>query len=66
MSIKWIDTQAIAIQLAEKFPEVDPQYINFLDLHQWVCKLDDFDDDPKRGGEKILEAIQMAWIEEVS
>ena len=66
MSIKWIDTQAIAIQLAEKFPEVDPQYINFLDLHQWVCKLDDFDDDPQRGGEKILEAIQMAWIEEVS
>ena len=66
MSIKWIDTQAIAIQLAEKFPEVDPQYVNFLDLHQWVCKLDDFDDDPNRGGEKILEAIQMAWIEEVS
>ena len=66
MSIKWTDTQVIAIQLAEKFPEVDPQYINFLDLHQWVCQLDDFDDDPKRGGEKILEAIQMAWIEEVS
>jgi FeS assembly protein IscX len=66
MSIKWTDTQVIAIQLAEKFPEVDPQYINFLDLHQWVCQLDDFDDDPKRGGEKILEAIQMAWIEEVN
>lgn len=66
MGIKWIDTQTIAIQLAEQFPEVDPQYVNFLDLHQWVCKLDDFDDDPNRGGEKILEAIQMAWIEEVS
>ena len=66
MSIKWVDTQVIAIQLAEKFPEIDPQYINFLDLHQWVCQLDDFDDDPKRGGEKILEAIQMAWIEEVN
>lgn len=66
MGIKWIDTQAIAIQLAEQFPEVDPQYVNFLDLHQWVCKLDDFDDDPNRGGERILEAIQMAWIEEVS
>ena len=66
MGIKWIDTQVIAIQLAEKFPEVDPQYVNFIDLHQWVCQLDDFDDDPQRGGEKILEAIQMAWIEEVS
>jgi FeS assembly protein IscX len=66
MGIKWIDTQTIAIQLAEQFPEVDPQYVNFLDLHQWVCKLDDFDDDPNRGGERILEAIQMAWIEEVS
>jgi FeS assembly protein IscX len=64
MGIKWVDTQAIAIQLAEKFPEVDPQYVNFLDLHQWVCQLDDFDDDPQRGGEKILEAIQMAWIED--
>ena len=64
MGIKWVDTQAIAIQLAEKFPEVDPQYVNFLDLHQWVCQLDDLDDDPQRGGEKILEAIQMAWIED--
>jgi FeS assembly protein IscX len=66
MGIKWIDTQVIAIQLAEQFPQVDPQYVNFLDLHQWICKLDDFDDDPQRGGERILEAIQMAWIEEVS
>ena len=66
MGTKWIDTQVIAIELAEKFPEVDPQYVNFLDLHQWVCQLDDFDDDPHRGGEKILEAIQMAWIEEVN
>lgn len=66
MGIKWVDTQVIAIQLAEQFPQIDPQYVSFPDLHQWICKLDDFDDDPQRGGERILEAIQIAWIEEVS
>ncbi len=66
MGIKWIDTQEIAIQLAEQFPDVDPQYINFPDLHRWICELEEFNDDPKRGGEKILEAIQMAWLEEIS
>lgn len=62
--MKWTDTLDIAIELYEKYPDVDPQYINFPDLHQWVCKLEDFDDDPKHSGEKILEAIQMAWIDE--
>ena len=64
MALKWIDTLDIAIELDEKFPEIDPKVIRFTDLHQWVCELDDFDDDPERSGEKILEAIQMAWIEE--
>jgi len=64
MALKWIDTLDIAIELDEKFPEIDPKTIRFTDLHQWVCELDDFDDDPERSGEKILEAIQMAWIEE--
>ncbi len=64
MVLKWIDTQDIAIELYEKFPDVDPQSISFPDLHRWVCELEDFDDDPKRSGEKILEAIQQAWIEE--
>ncbi len=64
MSLKWIDTLDIAIELDEAHPDVDPRTIRFTDLHQWVCELDDFDDDPEHSGEKILEAIQMAWIEE--
>ncbi|NNG13704.1 MAG: Fe-S cluster assembly protein IscX [Gammaproteobacteria bacterium] len=64
MSLKWTDTLDIAIELDEKHPEVDPKVIRFTDLHTWVCELDEFDDDPERSGEKILEAIQMAWIEE--
>lgn len=66
MSLKWTDTLDIAIELDEKYPDADPQYVNFVDLHDWVCALDDFDDDPDRSGERILEAIQMAWIEEKS
>lgn len=64
--MKWIDTIDIAIALDEAYPDVDPQYVRFTDLHQWVCALEDFDDDPEHSGEKILEAIQMAWIEERS
>jgi len=64
MSLKWTDTLDIAIELSETHTDVDPQYIRFTDLHTWVCALDDFDDDPNRSNEKILEAIQMAWIEE--
>ena len=62
--MKWIDTREIAIALADAHPEVDPLTVNFVDLHRWVTGLDGFDDDPKRSGEKILEAIQAAWIEE--
>ena len=64
--MKWIDTLEIAIALAEKHPDVDPRTVRFTDLRRWVCELEDFSDDPNRSGEKILEAIQMAWIEEVS
>ena len=63
--MKWTDTLEIAIALAEKYPDVDPLTVRFTDLFEWVQALDDFDDDPKRCGEKILEAIQMAWIDEV-
>lgn len=66
MSLKWTDVQNIAIELTEKYPDVDPQYVNFVNLRNWVMALDGFDDDPNRCGEKILEAIQMAWIEEAS
>ena len=62
--MKWTDTREIAIALAEKFPDQDPKAVRFTDLYQWVMALPGFDDDPKRSGEKILEAIQMMWIEE--
>jgi FeS assembly protein IscX len=62
--VKWTDTQEIAIALTDSRPEVDPTTVRFTDLYQWVLALPGFDDDPKRCGEKILEAIQMAWIEE--
>lgn len=64
MSLKWTDSLEIAIALDEKYEDVDPKFVRFTDLHQWVCELEEFDDDPERSGEKILEAIQMNWIEE--
>jgi FeS assembly protein IscX len=62
--MKWIESREIAIALAEAHPDADPTRVNFVELRQWVIALDGFDDDPKRSGEKILEAIQQAWIEE--
>ena len=62
--MKWTDTREIAIALADKHPDIDPAQVRFTDLHAWVLELDGFDDDPRRSGEKILEAIQAAWIEE--
>lgn len=62
--MKWTDIQRIAEELVDRHPEVDPMTVRFTDLHNWVVELDGFDDDHTRGGEKILEAIQMAWIEE--
>jgi FeS assembly protein IscX len=62
--VKWIDTRDIAIALSEKNPDADPKTVRFTDLYQWVLQLPGFDDDPKRCGEKILEGIQMAWMEE--
>ena len=62
--MKWIDSQQIAEALYDKFPDIDPLTIRFTDLHRWICELAEFDDDPQHSGEKILEAIQMAWIDE--
>ncbi|MGE5640117.1 MAG: Fe-S cluster assembly protein IscX [Clostridia bacterium] len=62
--MKWTDTLDIAIALMEKYPDVDPKSVRFTDLYQWILDLPGFQDDPKRCGEKILEGIQMAWIEE--
>ena len=64
MKIKWTDVAEIAIALAEAHPDVDPRGVRFVDLHNWVVDLPDFDDDHARGGEKVLEAIQAAWIDE--
>jgi FeS assembly protein IscX len=64
--MKWTDSLEIAIALAERHPEVDPKTVRFTDLRQWVLELPGFDDDPKHSGEKILEAIQMAWIDEAA
>jgi len=62
--MKWTDSRDIAIALAQAHPDVDPKRTLFTDLRSWVLELPGFDDDPKHCGEKILEAIQMAWIEE--
>lgn len=62
--MKWTDTLEIAIELIDAHPDVDPQAIRFTDLHRWVVELPEFSDDPERSNEKILEAIQMTWIDE--
>ncbi len=62
--MKWIDSEAIGIALAGKFPEIDPLAIRFTDLRARVLALDGFDDDPKASNESKLEAIQMAWYDE--
>jgi|TARA_B100001778_G_C18509149_1_gene593349 FeS assembly protein IscX len=64
MPLKWTDSLDIAIDLIEKYPDIDPKYIRFTDLHKWVVELEDFEDNPDNSNEKILEAIQMNWIEE--
>ena len=62
--MKWTDVPEIAIALFEKYPELDPLTVRFTDLHRWVTELPGFDDDPKRSNEKVLEAIQMSWLDE--
>ncbi|MGV8891399.1 MAG: Fe-S cluster assembly protein IscX [Burkholderiaceae bacterium] len=62
--MKWTDSQCIAEELFDKFPQIDPLTVRFTDLHRWVSELDGFDDQPEQSGEKILEAILMAWIAE--
>ncbi|HEB59333.1 MAG TPA: Fe-S assembly protein IscX [Gammaproteobacteria bacterium] len=62
--MKWTDSLEIAIALDEAHPDVDPRYVRFTDLREWILALDEFDDAPEHSSERILEAIQMAWIEE--
>ena len=60
----WTDVNDIAVELFEKFPDLDPTYILFTDLREMIINLENFEDDPDRSNEKILEAIQMLWLEE--
>lgn len=62
--ITWTDVEEIGIRLYEKMPDKDPLSVRFTDLHNWVMELDGFVGDSKKSNEKILEAIQMAWLEE--
>ena len=62
--MKWTDINDIAIELAETHTDVDPAKVNFVDLMRWIMDLPGFDDDPRHCGEKILEAVQQAWIDE--
>ena len=64
MTMGWRDSEDIGIALNEQFPEVDPLTVRFTDLHRYVTELPEFSDDPKGSNEKLLEAIQMAWLEE--
>lgn len=64
MKLTWTDQEDIAIELTDKFPDLDPLTVRFTDLHQWVTELPDFDDEPGASNEAKLEAIQMAWLEE--
>ncbi len=64
MGLKWVDSLGCAIELDETYPDVDPKSVNFVDLRQWILNLEDFDDDPEHSGERILEAVQLAWIAE--
>lgn len=65
MGLTWKDAEEIGVALAERFPDTDPLGVRFTDLHRWVIGLERFSDDPKASNEALLEAIQMAWLEEV-
>ena len=64
MKMDWLDVYEIALELSDKFPNVDPQWISFPDLHKKICGLENFIGESDKSNEKILEAIQMHWIEE--
>jgi len=64
MTLRWIDSLEIALDLIELHPEVDPLKLHFTELRAWVLALERFDDDPEHCGERVLEAIQLAWIDE--
>lgn len=62
--MKWTDSRDIAIELCDKFPDVDPKTVRFTDLYRWIMELEDFEDDPNHSNEKILEAVILCWMDE--
>lgn len=64
--MKWTEVLPIALALIDRHPDVDPRVLRFTDLHHWVTELPDFDDDPQRSNERVLEAIQTTWIAELN
>jgi FeS assembly protein IscX len=64
-ALTWDDPDGIALALYDKFPDLDPTHIRYTDLHKWITELADFKDDPMKSTEGKLEAIQMAWLEEI-
>ncbi|MGR6981593.1 Fe-S cluster assembly protein IscX [Testudinibacter sp. P27/CKL/0425] len=62
--MKWQDSQEIAWALYDRFPDIDPKTVRFTDMHRWICELEEFDDDPQKSNEKILEAILLQWLDE--
>jgi len=62
--LNWDNSEDIGLELADKFPDLDPLTVRFTDLHKYVTELPNFKDDPAKSNEGKLEAIQMAWYEE--
>ena len=62
--MKWTETSEIGFELAAAHPHVDPLTVRFADLRKWVARLDRFNEDLKRSSDRILQAIQIAWVEE--
>jgi feS assembly protein iscX len=63
--MKWTDTQRIAEELYDLHGDsIDPKTVRFTQLRDLIMALPEFDDDPARCGERILEAVQQAWIDE--
>ena len=64
MKLTWRDPREIGEALYEAHEDVDPLTVSFVQMHRWICELDGFEDDPKGSNEKILESVQMIWLEE--
>ncbi len=62
--MRWTDVRDIAMALEDQHPDADNINLRFMDLRDWVLALPGFEGQPDGCNEKILEAIQLCWIEE--